>query len=568
MAKVTGQWIDYDPEWHQEILRIRQERLQRLITRIKREPEKKEHILNTLGTRYINQPWDFINDWGFTFEPRNPEIGRPAVLPFILWERQVEYLQWLLAKWRNQERGLTEKSRDCGITWLCVGFTVCMWRFVPGFSAGFGSRKESLVDKRGDFDSIFEKARFFVRMMPKALRPKDYHPRAHASHMRILNPNNSSSIIGEAGDQIGRGGRKSIYLVDESAFIEQQDSVDSALSQTTNCQIDVSTPNGSGNAFYKKRQRYNNTDKVFIFDWRDDPRKDDAWYQKQCEEFDEVIVAQEIDRDYTASQQDSFLPGKWLKACIDAHIKLGFDKSGIRASGFDPADIGDAKGLADRYGSVITQAQQKMSGDITDAIPWAYEQSDHARSDVFVYDGDGMGAPSMKLAFKKRVAGRMKIIAYHGSAGVLDPEKPYRGNIPEDADISDKDLKTNIDTFVNYRAQTWTWLRDRVKATFDAVSRAEKGLVVNISPDSLFSISSECVCLHEVVAELARPKRIWNDNGKILVESKKVMKKRNVDSPNIAEAVVMAMSVKEPKEKPKKKFKVREHRVRDRTIGY
>ena len=37
---------------------------------------------------------------------------------------------------------------------------------------------------------------------------------------------------------------------------------------------------------------------VFIFDWRHDPRKDQAWYLDQCQKLDAVIVAQEIDRDY------------------------------------------------------------------------------------------------------------------------------------------------------------------------------------------------------------------------------------------------------------------------------
>ena len=32
--------------------------------------------------------------------------------------------------------------------------------------------------------------------------------------------------------------------------------------------------------------------------------------------------------------------------------------------------------------------------------------------------------------------------------------------------------RTNEDTFANYRAQTWTWLAERFKATFDAITRA------------------------------------------------------------------------------------------------
>lgn len=41
-------------------------------------------------------------------------------------------------------------------------------------------------------------------------------------------------------------------------------------SQTTNCKIDLSSVNGA-NAFYRKR--HSGKVKVFVFDWRDDPRK-------------------------------------------------------------------------------------------------------------------------------------------------------------------------------------------------------------------------------------------------------------------------------------------------------
>lgn len=353
-------------------------------------------LLEALKIHYKTNPWDFVSDWGMTFDPRNIERGLLSSIPFVLWEKQKEYLQWMYAKWEGQERGLVEKSRDCGVTWLSVGFAVSMWCFVPGFTTGFGSRKEELVDKKGDSKSIFEKIRFFIDNIPVEFMPEKWNKRTCSAYMRIVNPDTEAAIIGESGDEIGRGGRTSLYLVDEAAFVTHQDQVDAALSQNTNCQIDVSTPNGNGNAFYKKRQRFNNTGRIFVFDWRDDPRKDDAWYAKQVAEQDEVTVAQEIDRDYNASSEDSFIPAKWVAACIDAHKVLGFEPEGIRVSFFDPADVGDAKAVVNRHGSVIRQATQKTSGDITHAIPWAFNLADDFRADVLEYDGDGMGAPARK----------------------------------------------------------------------------------------------------------------------------------------------------------------------------
>jgi hypothetical protein len=130
--------------------------------------------------------------------------------------------------------------------------------------------------------------------------------------MRILNPENGAAIVGEAGDNIGRGNRTSIYFKDESAFYERPQAIDAALSQTSNCKIDVSTVNGNGNPFYQKR--HSGKIPVFTFHWRDDPRKDAAWYQKQRDTLDPVIVAQEIDIDYNASVADSWISGDSIAA--------------------------------------------------------------------------------------------------------------------------------------------------------------------------------------------------------------------------------------------------------------
>lgn len=508
--------------------------------------------LEIYKAHYPNAPWDFISDWGVTFDPRNIKRGLPSAIPMVLWDRQREYLEWLLARWLAGERGLVKKCRDAGVTWLCVGFAVCQFLFRPGFVAGFGSRKEELVDQRGDDKAIFEKVRFLLANLPKELLPI----RMIDAHMRIVDPSTGSALIGEAGDNIGRGGRSSIYFADEKAFMERQEMVDAALSQNTDCQIDVSTPNGNGNLYYKTYQQFSGTPRCFIFDWREDPRKDDGWYQQQTEELDPVILAQEVDGDFDASAEDIFIPAKWVSAAIDAHIVLGFHASGIKATGFDPSDIGDAKGLAHRHGSIILEVAEKRDGDITDAIPWAFTQAQEFGADQLIFDGDGLGAPSMKLALKDFADNRMDVTEYHGSAGVWHPDEIY-GEESRDSWMGKPDpvatraarlhygeSKRNIDVFTNYRAQTWSWARDRFRATYIAVRRAREGRLVQLNSDVLISISSKCQKLREVQAELSRPKRVWTSNGKIKVEAKADMRKRGVDSPNMAEALIMALSAR------------------------
>jgi phage terminase large subunit len=53
------------------------------------------------------------------------------------------------------------------------------------------------------------------------------------------------------------------------------------------------------NTFAQKR--HGGKISVFRFHWRDDPRKNDAWYQSQAELLDSVTLASEIDIDYKGS---------------------------------------------------------------------------------------------------------------------------------------------------------------------------------------------------------------------------------------------------------------------------
>lgn len=293
-------WFDFKSPDYERIYKLRSERLQR----IRSQPE----ILSGLKLHYKDNPVDFINDWGMTFDPRNAEIGLPTVVPFLLFTKQEEFVGWVVERWRSREDGLGEKSRDMGVSWLCVAIAAWMWLFQPGTVVGFGSRKEEYVDKIGDPKSLFWKLRQFVDLLPKEFRPDSYE----SPHMRIVNNDNGSAVVGEAGDNIGRGNRTSIYFKDESAFYERAEAIDAALSQTSNCKIDISTPNGNGNPFYRKR--HGGKIPVFSFHWKDDPRKDEGWYKKQCSVLDPVIVAQEIDIDYNASVTDAWISGAIVTA--------------------------------------------------------------------------------------------------------------------------------------------------------------------------------------------------------------------------------------------------------------
>src|SRR5882724_4209443 len=244
--------------------------------------------LPALRMYYAEHPAQFIDDWGQTHDPRNPERGLPATIPFRLFPRQFELIEWFLERWHGQQHGIVEKSRDVGASCLMMTFCVTMCLFHRGLTFGIGSRKEELIDRSGDPSSLFFKARAFLQALPVEFLGS-WSLAKNSADKRITFPDTGSALVGEAGDNIGRGGRTSMFFVDEAAFLERPALVDGSLSATTNSRIDLSTPNGRGNSFAERR--FSGKVPVFTFGWREDPRKNEAWYRKQCETLDAVTIA-------------------------------------------------------------------------------------------------------------------------------------------------------------------------------------------------------------------------------------------------------------------------------------
>jgi hypothetical protein len=170
-----------------------------------------------------------------------------------------------------------------------------------------------------------------------------------------MNRENDSVLVGEAGTNIGRGNRTSIYFVDEAAFLDKPESIDAALSQTSNCKIHVSTPNGNGNPFYRKRM--GGVVPVFTFSWQDDPRKDKAWYREQKSKLDPVIVAQEIDLDYQSSASRVYMDGEAVIAAQN-NTAMDVEAQGPWMIGVDAAHEGNDN-------SVIHKRRGRFNADQT-----------------------------------------------------------------------------------------------------------------------------------------------------------------------------------------------------------
>jgi hypothetical protein len=483
--------------------------------------------LSGLIVYYANNPAQFIDDWGTTHDPRNPERGLPATIPFRLFPRQYELIEWFLERWRGQQNGIVEKSRDVGASWLAMTFCATMCLFHRGLTFGIGSRKEELVDHSGDPKCLFYKARMFLQGLPVEFLGS-WTLAKNSADKRITFPDTGSAIVGEAGDGIGRGSRTSMFFVDEAAFLERPALVDGSLSATTNCRIDLSTPNGRGNSFAERR--FSGKVPVFTFSYRDDPRKGAAWLQKQRDTLDEVTLAREILLDYSGSVAYQLIPPAWVAAAVDAHLKLGIEPSGMRFAGFDVADTGiDLCAVAIRYG-ILLQHVESWSGKASDIYASAVRAisiCDTWKCTRLNYDSDGLGSgvrgDARVLNEARKAAGQPQILdkPFRGSGAVINPESEMvRGRL-------------NKDFFANMKAMAWWSLRIRFQETYHAVVEKKP-----YTADNLISLSSAIPELTSLILELSQPSFSLNNAGKVLIDKAP----DNTRSPNLADALVIAYS--------------------------
>lgn len=244
------------------------------------------------------------------------------------------------------------------------------------------------------------------------------------------------------------------------------------------------------------------------------------------EDFEHIYLGVPRDDDDAAVIKRS-----WIMAAIDAHKALGFEASGSRRIGFDVADSGaDLCANVFAHGSVAFWADEwkAQEDELLKSCARTYQQARKREAEI-VYDSIGVGASAgAKFAELNAQDPKLQKVVYrkfNAGDAVHNPDGLYQPGVK------------NRDMFSNLKAQAWWTVADRFRNTFNAVRKGEK-----YRDDQLISISADCPQLEKLIDELATPKRDYDANGRVKVESKKDMAKREVPSPNLADAFVMAFA--------------------------
>lgn len=225
--------------------------------------------------------------------------------------------------------------------------------------------------------------------------------------------------------------------------------------------------------------------------------------------------------------EGSIIKRSWIMAAVDAHIALGFEASGAKRIGFDVADSGSDKcANVFVHGSVASWADEWKAGEdeLLKSCSRTYAAA-RERDAAITYDSIGVGATSGAKFQEINASTSERPIAYekfNAGGAVWEPDRDYKPGTK------------NKDMFANIKAQAWWLLADRFRNTYNAVRRGEK-----FADDQLISLSSDMPHLERLIDELSTPKRDYDQNGRVKVESKKDLAKREVASPNLADAFVM-----------------------------
>jgi len=210
----------------------------------------------------------------------------------------------------------------------------------------------------------------------------------------------------------------------------------------------------------------------------------------------------------------------WIEAAVNAHIKLGIDLSGARTVGYDVADSGGDTNACAVFNGALCLDIDEWKAPEDELAQSAKRAWAHTQGGRLMYDSIGVGA---QVGSTLREAGiNQGYYKFNAGGAIINPDMEYAPKIK------------NKDKFENLKAQAWQDVADRLRNTFNAVTKGEE-----YPASELISISGDVKNLDQLKLELATPRKRYSKRGLDMVETKDELAKRGIASPNLADAFIM-----------------------------
>lgn len=210
----------------------------------------------------------------------------------------------------------------------------------------------------------------------------------------------------------------------------------------------------------------------------------------------------------------------WIEAAIDAHKVLGIDMSGARCVGYDVADSGADKNACSIFDGAVCVGMDEWAAPEDDLNQSTRRAWAHVQGGRLIYDSIGVGAHVGSTLKSSGISSGF--FKFNAGGAVVSPGKEYAPKIK------------NKDKFENLKAQAWQDVADRLRNTYNAVTKG-----MSYPADELISISSDLPHLEMLKMELSTPRKRYSKRGLDMIETKDELARRDIKSPNLADAFIM-----------------------------
>jgi hypothetical protein len=344
---------------------------------------------------------------GIDLNPFSPWVGHTEVEPFITFPLQEKTFTYgdptrhdcygILKAVDRQVDHISEKSREEGVSWQHLIVLDWLWLFHPMKALGVISRDEDAVDKLDDPDSLFWKLDFIHDHLPRWLMPKGWDRRKHRKGMFFKNPENGSTISGEASTaKAFVGGRKMAIFIDEMSQIDKAREVLARTADVSSCRLMCGTHTGVDTMFYEVATD-RRTAKT-VMHWSDNPWKSKGLYEYD-REGNRIIVH---DKGYEYATDFQFVY-EWKPN--------GGPRPGLRSPWYD-AECVRRQGIQGAVARDLDINPKGATSQFFDPATIRQLVREHCCEPVWegelVYDLQ-TGKPDQSLALVKKANGRVKM---------------------------------------------------------------------------------------------------------------------------------------------------------------
>jgi len=255
-------------------------------------------------------PVYYMNTYGFVFDASKKTVAQMTCF---------EYQNNCLRNFHEHQNNIILKSRQTGLSVITAGYVA--WRLMFRYD-----EKILIIANDGAGAMRFlETVKQFIEHTPIWLKPDAIES---DNTKKISFSNNSYAEAKASSPNAGRGDSLTMLVLDETAFIKDDEAIwmgaGMALSATGGKCIMISTPNGTGNLYYKTWVDAVANDNDFhgeTVHWKENPNSAvglemkvgpsgeelpwSPWYESQCKRlnWDSVKIAQELDLSFEGSKR-------------------------------------------------------------------------------------------------------------------------------------------------------------------------------------------------------------------------------------------------------------------------